>query len=252
MGRELTAFRWNPIRIVVLHGLAVLLAVSIFWPPSAVVWRELSSAAFYSLNGSLAWGQSWAVIWAALNTRAFDAIGALGMLIPLIWYLYDARHVERTERLSRASLVIVAVAAMVGISKILLPGMRYPSPSLILEPFYSLRGLVPGLDAKITSTQSFPGDHAVFVFTYLAVGFAAIGRKYAFLGLLLGTLYVVPRLVSGAHWLSDNLVGGGVAALVAYGWAVHSPALHQLQTLWMGLSKRAPVRSLFTVTRLPA
>jgi membrane-associated phospholipid phosphatase len=252
MTRKYNAHSWNPKRILLLHSLAGLLAVSLLWSPSAAVWRWLSSSVFYFLNGSLLWGRPWTVFWATLNTKAFDTVCALLLLIPLLWYLYDDRQVTRNERLSRVTLVMAAVTVMTGISKLLLPGIPYPSPSLLLEPFHSLRALVPGIAAKISSNQSFPGDHAVFAFTYIALTLALVGGKYTVLGIILGILYVVPRLVSGAHWLSDDLVGGGIAALIAYSWAIHGPSLFWLHKFWTRLSTLAPIRMLFALTRLPA
>ncbi len=241
----------RPARIFLLHGLAALLATSLIWPPGAAIWRALSTASFYGLNGSLLWGQPWALFWALVNTKTFDTIGALLLLIPLLWYLYDEPRTGRIDRLSRVTLLLVAVALMTGISKLLLPEIHYPSPSLVLEPFQSLRVLVPDITSKVESIRSFPGDHAVFVFTYMAICFSLIGGKYALLGLFFAALYVLPRLVSGAHWLSDDIVGGGIAALIAFGWAIHSPGLFWFQKTWTRLANWTLFKSLFKLFRLP-
>jgi len=36
-------------------------------------------------------------------------------------------------------------------------------------------------------------------------------------------LFSLPRLVSGAHWLSDVLVGGPFLSLITIGWGLYTP-----------------------------
>jgi len=36
-------------------------------------------------------------------------------------------------------------------------------------------------------------------------------------------LFMLPRLVSGAHWLSDVVVGGSFLGLLTIGWGLYTP-----------------------------
>lgn len=48
---------------------------------------------------------------------------------------------------------------------------------------------------------------------------------------LTGLFFILPRLIAGAHWLSDNLVGGGFVVLQTLAWGyctVFGDKLYQL------------------------
>jgi membrane-associated phospholipid phosphatase len=113
-----------------------------------------------------------------------------------------------------------------------LPEVNFLSPSLVLEPVARLPELVPWMEAKWESKNSFPGDHAVAAFAFVGLSFILMDRKTAWLAALFGLLYSVPRLVSGAHWLSDELVGGGIALFVTLGWVTNIPALNWSRAVW--------------------
>ena len=48
---------------------------------------------------------------------------------------------------------------------------------------------------------------------------------------LTGLFFILPRLIAGAHWLSDNLVGGGFVVLQTLAWgycSIFGDKLYQL------------------------
>ena len=76
---------------------------------------------------------------------------------------------------------------------------------------------------KDASGRSFPGDHAsvLLLWAIFLSPFARGWRRWLVWGLTL--LFILPRLVSGAHWLSDVLVGGLFLSLIAIGWGLYTP-----------------------------
>ena len=99
------------------------------------------------------------------------------------------------------------------------------SPSLELEPVHRITLLVPDVDTKDSSKDSFPGEHTmtlsvwVFLFWYFA------GWRFGLVALSFGIIFSIPRLVAGAHWLTDDIIGGiGVAGLASC-WLICTPAL---------------------------
>jgi membrane-associated phospholipid phosphatase len=50
-------------------------------------------------------------------------------------------------------------------------------------------------------------------------------------GILLAPVFVFPRMFSGAHWLTDTLVGGTVFTLLAASWALATPLFYRAVAL---------------------
>jgi membrane-associated phospholipid phosphatase len=127
------------------------------------------------------------------------------------------------------ALLALLLAIREGVFAELVRAMHWQreSPSLTLEGAVRLGRMFPGLDhavhIKDSSSRSFPGDHASVVFIWAAFLWrSASGAKRALVALL-AALFVMPRLVGGAHYLSDVLVGGVVLALLAYAWGLCTP-----------------------------
>ena len=49
------------------------------------------------------------------------------------------------------------------------------------------------------------------------------GRRYGLVSAVFATFFVLPRLVSGAHWFTDAIIGGVVTALVVVPLVVYTP-----------------------------
>jgi len=75
--------------------------------------------------------------------------------------------------------------------------------------------------------------------------FARGARLALVLGITL--LFMLPRLVAGAHWFSDDFVGGLLIALLTLGWGYCTPLGAQVAALLQWLA-RAPMR---LASRLP-
>src|SRR5699024_7766501 len=96
------------------------------------------------------------------------------------------------------------------------------SPSLSLQPFTMIASAT-GLDVKDSSHQSFPGDHATVVATFVYLLWAFAGRRYGLTALLVAIIACMPRLVAGAHWLTDDVVGGLGMACLTVPWVMFTP-----------------------------
>jgi Kdo2-lipid A phosphotransferase len=226
------AEEWHFDRLILCHVIAVLIGASMIWPVSAGLWLDISSDVFFALNGSLLWNENWAITWAALNTKTYDILGAVLMFLPSVWYMISGRNHNAKERISRTSVAWGGVILIVFTSKVLLPSIDFHSPTLVLKPAVFLNELVPWIDAKWESKNSFPGDHAVAAFAYAGLVFLLLDKKTALLSVMFGILYSVPRLFSGAHWLSDELVGGGMAFFITMGWISNTPTLTFSRQVW--------------------
>jgi membrane-associated phospholipid phosphatase len=77
---------------------------------------------------------------------------------------------------------------------------------------------------KDRSSQSFPGDHASVLLIW-ALFMSLFSRRLAqhLVIWALALLFMLPRLVAGAHWGQDDYIGGLLMALLALGWSCHTP-----------------------------
>lgn len=225
---------WHPLAFFSCNLLALLLLASWYYPPTRGLWDALDRAAFFLLNGSLAWGESWQLIWAWGNNRAFD-VGSGLLMIGLFWiHILSGRRGDLIPRLVQFGIMsLLILASQEGVidtyQRIL--EVQRASPSLVLEPVYRLSELVPQVQAKDASGSSFPGDHATVLLLWLGFVWIYAGLGLRITSLLLGLLIIAPRLVAGAHWLSDNLVGSGALVLLMLGWVLATPLGYLLKRL---------------------
>ena len=94
-----------------------------------------------------------------------------------------------------------------------------------------LSSLVPEIEAKDASKWCFPGDHG-FVLISLALYVSYLGaRDTAKWTWLACFIFILPRLIAGAHWPSDVIVGSGTMALAAMAFLMGTP-LHDSILRW--------------------
>ncbi|MEM7315014.1 MAG: phosphatase PAP2 family protein, partial [Planctomycetota bacterium] len=92
-----------------------------------------------------------------------------------------------------------------------------------LDDTWRLSTLVPRIHAKDTSPWSFPGDHG-FVLLSVALYVSMFrARRTARWTWLVSIILILPRLIAGAHWTTDILIGSGAMALVTIGLLMATP-----------------------------
>ena len=127
-------------------------------------------------------------------------------------------------------------------------GYFRPSPTLAIEGLTRLSERVPGIEFKETSRLSFPGDHAFILSTFLLF-FWYFGRAgLIWISTILTIVFVFPRMMSGAHWATDVIVGGFAPALIAtsimYATPLHQVIMSVLCPVIEAIANRLPERLL--------
>jgi len=197
-------------------------------PQTRIFWDKLDSAFFFLVNGTLPWSVGWAKFWALANKRIVDIISllAVGSFFAHIYF--------KTPALKRKEFAcqLVAFGTFLGffillyhaIDTLFLEDFKRHSPSLVLTPAYRLSHMFPGIETKDASSVSFPGDHAFFLMAFTFFAFKITSRKTdRTIITALMILFSLPRLVSGAHWLTDNLIGAGFMVILALTWYYLTP-----------------------------
>ena len=221
--------RWCWPGIITCNLLAVILLASWLWQPTRQLWDSLDVLLFHLLNAPLATSSTWAYIWAVGNMRPVDiGVGLimLGIMIKGDW-IFTGAQVRRAlfALLGTLALLLLIRIGFVEVLKII--HWQRASPSLAVDGAVRLTALFPDWQErwylKDSSKLSFPGDHAsVLLIWAMLLSAYARGRK---LMLIWGmaAFFMLPRLSSGAHWASDDFVGGLFVSLMALGWGFFSP-----------------------------
>jgi len=220
--------QWRVRGLITWNLLAGLLLMSWVWEPTRLLWDLFDDALFVDLNLRLADAKPWARLWAFLNLRPMDIASGLLMLPFVIrsGFIFPTAKV-RAALLTFVALLLLALALRVtfdyGIVKPL--EMSRASPSLTVPGSVRLSELFPDwvIPVKDSSVTSFPGDHAsiALVWALLLSLFARGWRLLVVWGVT--AILLLPRLVAGAHWGSDDFVGGLFVALLSIGWGCYTP-----------------------------
>lgn len=83
--------------------------------------------------------------------------------------------------------------------------IRRNSPSVILDESIRLSVVLNNLDIKDYSNNSFPAGHALILIYWILFVNLQDSKVIKIISWVLGGLFVLPRLVTGAHWLSDTI-----------------------------------------------
>ncbi|MBL4907059.1 MAG: phosphatase PAP2 family protein [Sneathiella sp.] len=224
---------WRPKIFFACYAGIALLAVSLLWQPTAMIWRQIDEVAYYTLNGSLDGNPAWTYFWGHLTTSKANIFIGTIMVLPLLWVLAFNRSQTAVKRFSTVTLVVLFVSVGVLIAKTCFDGVNRISPSLELLPFYDMNLLVDGIKAKTGSTKSFPGDHAVTTLIYAVLVIAFMrSRMLTTFAIIVAIINTLPRLFAGSHWLSDIVVGSGALALFIFPFALATPSLRLTEMIW--------------------
>ena len=222
------SWRWR--NLAVCNLLALVILASWLWQPTRQLWDQIDLATFRLLNEPLSSNPLWARLWAVASMRMTDIAAALILLVVLIkgdWIFAGPR--VRSAFFGFVALLALLVVIRVGLfsNVVRLLHWQHPSPSLTVDGAVRLKELFPAWEEswhlKDSSGQSFPGDHgAVLLLWALFLWPAASGaQRLVVAGLTI--VFLLPRLVAGAHWVSDVLVGSLFLALLVIGWGAYSP-----------------------------
>jgi membrane-associated phospholipid phosphatase len=221
---------WRGPGLIACNLLALILLASWRWPPARQLWDRFDTWVFHLLNAPLAGNAAWAHVWAVCSMRPVDlgfGLIMLGLLLKGNW-IFAAAQVRQALYAFLAVLfllLLIRVGPFMEVVRIM--HWQRASPSLTVEGAVRLADLFPEWSRvwhmKDVSGRSFPGDHAsvLLLWAIFLSPFARGWRRWLVWGLTL--LFILPRLVSGAHWLSDVLVGGLFLSLVAIGWGLYTP-----------------------------
>lgn len=216
---------WRPRLLIAIHVFCLLLLLSWLWQPTRDLWNQLDVWIFKLLNDPVHAGGWWAYTWAIGSMRITDVVAGVVMLLVTIksGLVFTGPQVRRALFGFLGLLVLLLLIRVVFDRIVDIMDWQRSSASLMVEGSARLSEMFPHWEEtwelKDRSSRSFPGDHASVLLTW-ALFMSAFARGWR-LGLVwfVAILFMLPRLVAGAHWATDALVGSVLLTLLACGWA---------------------------------
>ena len=203
--------------ILVLNALGLALFFSWYLPPEHGYWFVIDSTLFHFFNHALIKSHAFLLLVAVTNNRVFDGISllAMGSLFFCYW-----RKESVTGRRHRVIMGIVMLFCAVIINQLghLIPE-SHVSPTLYFTDIYRVSDLLH-FPTKDASKDSFPGDHGLMLLIFTGFMWRYFGKKAFGLAVIIFLIFIMPRMMIGAHWFTDIFVGSLSVVLVCLPWVL--------------------------------
>jgi len=201
-------------RFTLFSFLALLLLFSWIFPLTGIYFDRLDHTTFTFLNSTLKQGEKWQLFWAVTNMRIFDIMGGLLVFAMLIFHMYsDKNSVNSAPPREKFVFFIVFIMLSLIINKVIFSGIlglldyNRLSPSLALDGSIRLSEIITSFEFKDASKDCFPGDHAAVLICSTIYFFIYGNKKTGIISCFVLLPFILPRLVVGAHWVTDCIVG---------------------------------------------
>lgn len=223
--------RWNIRALVICNVIPIALLCFWLWPVGHALCTALDEWFYLLVNPPLATNTAWRYLWTVGSLRPFDIFVGVVLLALLL----KGDWVFKAGQVRQATFgFIVILLLMVGIRAAFSAlcdrmGWQHDSISIVWgDRAVHLSDWYPHLDKKLQlkdqSNQSFPGDHAsvLIIWALFMTRFVrSAGQWLVVWGLAI--LFMLPRLVAGAHWGQDDYIGATLMAVLALGWGYYTP-----------------------------
>lgn len=215
-------------------GLGLLLSWAL---PTFTLWAYLDDSVFWFFNHTInADNPRWNTLLAAMNSRKYDVIVMLGMLT----IMASACYRDPQGGLLRWLGIGICMLLTAGVTALLvryLVTYSHPSPTMHYPDASRISQLV-SFSTKDKAGSSFPGDHGIMamIFTGFMLRFGGRAIQVASLTLLIFAIF--PRIIVGAHWLSDIFVGSLSITLLLLPWVLCTPVASRCSVAISGFFER--------------
>jgi len=240
---------WNWKKLIICHILIAFLLITFFWPSTRTYWESLDIAFFRLINETLRDSTFLQNFWALANHKKADWLEDICIFAFFYSWIRSRPKSERPLRAAEFIFCILYSAMVILLVNHLvfrqLVEVFRASPSIALEDTIRLSKKLRWLSIKDSSPKCFPADHGTTAILFAALHGFFTNRKRAVLGWLYAAFLCMPRMITGAHWLSDIIVGSGSIVLFFLSWGLFTPiryyAVNGLQKILFSFRKKQPV-----------
>lgn len=202
--------------ILLLNIAGLALFLSWYLPANHGFWLPLDSAIFHFFNQGLATNRAYVWLLAITNNRAFDGCSLLAMGGLMLSFWLKEQQAGRRRILIIGLVMLLAAVVVNQLAQHLMPVKR-ASPSLYFPDSYRVSSLLH-ISTKDASKDSFPGDHGMMLLIFSTFMWRYFGRKACAVALVIVVVFAFPRVMIGAHWFTDIVVGSLSAVLIGMPW----------------------------------
>ncbi len=229
--------KWNLKGILICHLLILFLVGSYLWPATRPIWDIIDKAFFQLTNASLNGPKWWQTFWAMANHRYADWLEDICIIAVFATYIQSAHKHFKLRKIAEfvfciffAALIIYFVNELFFRSYLRIPR---PSPTLVFEGSVKLSDHINWLKIKDTASRTFPGDHATTALLFGSCALFFIKGRMAKIAAVYAAFLCLPRLFTGAHWLSDIIMGSISIVLFFFSWvfftAIHAKCILSIE-----------------------
>lgn len=211
--------------ILSLNLLGLILFFSWYLLPQHGFWYLIDTKIYFFFNHLMQSHYNFALLVAITNICGFDTVSLLVM--GALYYSYW-RHENAAGKRKMLAIGITMLLTAVVVNQLghQIP-VSHPSPSFTFA--HAARASeITGIHTKDGTNDSFPGDHGMMLIIFACFMWRYFGMKAFLQSLLIVILFSQPRLMSGAHWLSDITIGSVSVVLVVVSWWLLTDASDKL------------------------
>lgn len=218
---------WNFKKFLIPPLVMALLFISWVSPTFRPYWDALDAVTFDCLNPWVQTSPFWQNFWAFAGTRMMDWIHDILMFCFFFWSIKTATDALKARKIAELIFTILFLALTI----CLVNGMLFPefihmprkSPTVMDPEAFRLSSVIKWTKVKDHSRSSFPGDHATTAVLFTCLIYHLMGWRLGLLATVYAIFFCLPRLIVGAHWLTDIILGSAFISITFSSFIMGSP-----------------------------
>jgi membrane-associated phospholipid phosphatase len=218
-------------KIKIIVPLAFFLLPLAFFIRGTDFFHKIDISAAYFFNDLIRLHPSTHNFWAYLNSKMGNWLYDVLMALFIIPYICLGKKEKWLERVITTLLIVgFSLFCYFLFNYRITRGLHYKSasPSGVLPDFFHLAPLITWTKVKEFSSISYPSDHGSTIFMFILSTFYLMGKRVGLLAIITSIPFVLPRLLVGAHWTSDLLLGSLPLAIFNLSWFFYTPIYNTL------------------------
>lgn len=208
---------------VASHLLFFLALFAWFNPITHALCVSADQALFYLFNGSLLNYPAWQTFWGMLNHRRETSYNLILAVCFNLWAIFAIKNpIQRKSCIKYFIYFWICFELVFCLQQYFFHGFLHltrASPSLVLRPSIRLSEVLSNPHIKDVSKDCFPSGHAFALLYWALFSLYLSPKRIGILGFVFALFLCLPRLFSGAHWMSDVLFSGLLAA-ICFAWTL--------------------------------
>ena len=215
--------KWDLKKLFIPPLIVTFLIWSWLSPSIRPLWDHIDRNTFHFLNSWIKHNPIWQNFWAFAGHPIMDWIHDLFMLLFFYFHIRFAKTLKRRKVAEFLfSFLLIALVIWIIQSTSFFYFYR-KSPTLVESTAFRLSHVIDWTHVKDVSKKSFPSDHAITALLFVSLVFNFMDAKKRGLAVIYSIFFCLPRLVAGAHWLTDVLIGSGSIVLLVISLTLGTP-----------------------------